>query len=303
MLQLLRGGAARRGLALAGTALVAPFLATRLFHTEVPLSHRERFYLPDGSVDALLGYLLLRKLRRTTVLPPDDERCIAVRAIGGELAAAAQSLGALSSPSSLTDGRWHFHVTDSPFENAYSGGGGVVIVERGALDAIYAAAASPADAQDKLARLLSHEVAHVCCRHQAEKLVAVVPPALLLSSAMLFAPVPGALAALAYVLLIELPLSRAREKEADGLGVVLLDAAGYDARAGIAVLSTRDTVVTLRDTLPHPLGAFLDSWGSRSPAIDLLSTHLPVWVSTHPGDAERAEAAEAQFEVWERLKH
>ena len=168
-----------------------------------------------------LGDAFLRQIRGQLRLVDDPEVVDYVNALGRRISRADPKR------------RYRFLVVDTPAANAFAGPGGIIAVNAGLIVIT--------ETESELASVLAHEVAHVAQRHIAQMIersqasslttLATIFGAIVLATqnaevgqAALAASVAGAQhAALQY--------SRENEKEADRVGMVLLDQAGFDPRA------------------------------------------------------------------------
>ncbi|MFO8049615.1 MAG: M48 family metalloprotease [Desulfosudaceae bacterium] len=154
---------------------------------------------------------------------------------------------------------YKFYIIENPVYNAFAAPAGHVFINSGLISAM--------DSEEELAGILTHEIAHVYCRHIAEKIdqqkkislatlagmaaaVFLGSPALAIGSAA-----SGQAASLAY--------SRQDERQADQLGVKYLCQAGYSARGLLTILEKIQS----------------RNWFS---VYD-----IPSYLSTHPGTDER----------------
>ena len=136
------------------------------------------------------------------------------------------------------------HIPDLPYEvnlfetnivNAMAAPGGKIIVFSG----LYDEKVGIAKTDDEIAAVISHEIAHVTCRHTTENLTRQALPNLLLVAAGLYAEIEGSsdirnAVAATFLLYNGLWLpkySRTDEAEADRVGLMYLAKAGYDPRA------------------------------------------------------------------------
>ncbi len=140
------------------------------------------------------------------------------------------------------------HLPDLPFEvtlfetnivNAFAAPGG----QMGVFSGLYHPEMGLVKDDDELAAVLSHEIAHVTCRHTTEALTREMPIQLILLGAAIYAEAKGkddlalALGAgfLVYHGLILPRYSRRDEAEADAVGLLYMAKAGYDPNAAVRI--------------------------------------------------------------------
>lgn len=233
-------------LAAAGAGGVAAYVAWNI--DRVPLSGRRRFIsvtpvwerrIADYTFDSLM------RSERARVVDPEHPTAVFVDKVLRRLLAVD-----LPEAPHLRGLDWQVVIINAPVVNAFVLPNGKVIV--------YAPILRVCQDEQGLATVLSHEVAHVVCRHGAERLsrqfLFTLP--LLLMRLLLDNPGPwlqvGALANLAH--------SRAQEMEADHVGLLLMARACY-----------------------QPASA-LPFW-NRFAALERSAP--PEWASTHPASKKR----------------
>lgn len=150
----------------------------------------------------------------------------------------------------LTDGpdyRYRFFVLDTDDTNAFALPGGFVFVSRGLLASL--------ETEDELAGVLGHEIGHVAARHADERESLESGQQALVRAANAFQRLFG-IDSDSPPRFFERALashSRAQEREADRIGVVLAVSLGYDGRALADVLRRIDTSDRARSVLQtHP---------------------------------------------------
>lgn len=169
------------------------------------------------------------------------------------------------------------HLPDLPYEvvliqndvvNAYALPGGKIAVFEG----LYRGKERLVRDDDELAAVISHEIAHVTCRHSTEEMTRQMPVDLLMLGGAIYAELKededlqtvlgGAFAV--YEGFVVTRYSRRDEDEADRVGLLYMAKAGYDPRAA----------VRLWERAVKQEGAGVD-------ALNILSTH--------PTNAHRVE--------------
>jgi metalloendopeptidase OMA1, mitochondrial len=170
---------------------------------------------------------------------------------------------------------WEFVVFKMPGEiNAFAMPGGKVGVYSGLFDMV--------KTQDELASVIAHEIAHVTARHTHERMsqagilkagsgISSIGTSIATGGMVNVAPsMSGQLAA----------WDRAKESEADHIGIMYMAQAGFDPRAAITVMEKM---------------AAMDFGGSSQP-----------WNSTHPSSQERLDGLRSYLEealaVYEKAK-
>ena len=149
------------------------------------------------------------------------------------------------------DWEWSVVVIDDPeMVNAWCMAGGRMAIYTGLLEQI-----EPTD--DELAQVMGHEISHALAKHTAEKMSVQMATSVGVAVVGIASDNTGVAltgAALTAMLAVNLPNSRAAEKEADRIGIELAAKAGYDPAAAA--------------TLWQKMGAT-----SKSGTPQFLSTH------------------------------
>lgn len=179
--------------------------------------------------------------------------------------------------SGLANARDDFTVTllNSPVNNAFAVPGGYIYVTRQLLGLM--------NDEAELAGVLGHEVGHIAARHSQRRQKAAQRNRILgvlgqIGSAVLLGD--SAFGRLGQELfgtgsqLLTLSYSRKQEYEADDLGVIYLDRAGYDPRG----VSTMLYSLALQNAL-------------EKRATGQGNSSVPSWASTHPDSAKRVSRA------------
>ena len=165
--------------------------------------------------------------------------------------------------------RFEFHVLDDEATlNAFALPGGQVFLTMGLLRSF--------ETEGQLAGVLAHEIGHVIGRHGAEQLAKRQLAQGLAGAAAIATYDPerpgtaatGAIAA-AVAQLVDMRFSREDELEADGLGVRLLEGAGYDPAGLLQALEV----------------------------LSAASRGVPEFFSTHPNPTDRADRLRAAIEA------
>lgn len=182
----------------------------------------------------------------------------------------------------MPDAEWEFVVFDDPKQiNAFAMAGGKVGVFSGLYRII--------ENDDQLASVLAHEIAHVTAKHIHQRLsqeLLVNTGAVLGTVALLGSGADGYTAEAVQGLyglgtgVTGLAFDRAKEKEADKIGLIYMARAGYNPEEAIAVIDKLDSAVAAE--------------AKNAP---------PTWLSTHPSNPQRIlELREAMPEALEVYK-
>ncbi len=157
------------------------------------------------------------------------------------------------------DWEWSVVVIDDPeMVNAWCMAGGRMAIYTGLIEQL-----DPSD--DELAQVMGHEISHALAKHTAEKMSMQMATAVGVAVVGIASDNTGVAltgAALTAMLVVNLPNSRAAEKEADLIGIELAAKAGYDPKAAA--------------TLWQKMGATSKS-------------STPQFLSTHPAPENRQE--------------
>ena len=162
---------------------------------------------------------------------------------------------------------WEVEVFDNDEPNAFALPGKKIGVYKGLLDM--------ADRQDQLAAVIGHEIGHVLAQHGNERMSSqfVVGTGLAVAEAMMRRPESNegrltmAVLGLGVQVGILLPYSRSHESEADRIGLELMAQAGFDPAASVELWQN------------------MSREGGARP---------PEFLSTHPANATRIRALQAQ---------
>jgi predicted Zn-dependent protease len=158
-----------------------------------------------------------------------------------------------------TDWEWSVVVIDDPeMVNAWCMAGGRMAIYTGLIKQL-----DPTD--DELAQVMAHEISHALAKHTAEKMSMQMATAVGVAVVGIASDNTGVAlsgAALTAMLAVNLPNSRAAEKEADRMGIELAAKAGFDPAAAA--------------TLWNKMGA-------------VSKSSTPQFLSTHPAPANRQQ--------------
>jgi predicted Zn-dependent protease len=170
---------------------------------------------------------------------------------------------------------YNFYVVRDKSYNAFAGPAGHVCVHTGLIEAM--------QGEDELAGILAHEIAHVSCRHIAEKiareqklqiasLAGIVAGALIGVGPVGSAVSVGSMAAGASASLV---YSRADEMQADQVGLVYLDKAGYGAAGLVRILNE---IRSKQSFGPNEVPTYL----LTHPAVEDRLAYLDSQIATRP---------------------
>lgn len=182
-----------------------------------PITGRESVQLLGSAEEQRLGARELQNVLSETHQVTDPAVVAPVRHVGSRVVS-----GAGQDPS-----QWRFLVLDDPTANAFALPGGIVAVNTGMLPV--------AGNEEGLATVISHEIGHVIARHSGERVSQDILTQLGIGvfSAMGGGNVAG-LMGLGATYGLALPAARRQESEADYMGLVLMEKAGYDPGAAEA---------------------------------------------------------------------
>ncbi|MBR4876332.1 MAG: M48 family metalloprotease, partial [Rhodocyclaceae bacterium] len=203
-----------------------------------------------------LGQRIMESIRADAAYLEDAEINYWLQSLGEKLVATSDKAGA----------PFEFFVVSDASINAFALPGGHIGVHTGLIDAVRN--------ESELASVLSHEIAHVNQRHIAQSIGRRNDTTLMMVAAMLAAALAArsnpdltqaAIAsAQAGAIQSELGYSRAFEREADRIGLNILERAGFDVRAMVSFFERLQQMTRLYE-----------------------SKNLPAYLRTHPLTQER----------------
>lgn len=163
--------------------------------------------------------------------------------------------------------RWEVYVIPDSGVNAFVLPGGRVFIHAGLLEV--------ARGDGGLAAVLGHEIAHVVADHVGERMSAEVGRDVVLWTAMLVVGMIGLGPTLMHYyggrvleVAFERPMSRAQEREADFIGLMMMSEACFDPREAVGFWER----MSRREKREGEVG------------------EGPEWMSTHPSNEKRVEA-------------
>ena len=254
---------ARRWAPWAGAAIAASCAAYLALSEVSPLTGRRRLLLLSAERERALGDAALQAVVRRAggqgrLLPPASAATRRVHAVARRVVRSAKATLREAGQGRALDGlRWTFVVVDSPQVNAFALPNGAVVVYTGLLQRF--------SDDSELATILAHEVAHVVCRHAAEKISYHSAISLGVGVATNFLNMGAGWAHGLAQLALELPFSRECELEADAVGLRVMSRACFDPSAAPRSMARLDALVA---------GA-RGGGGAAASAGDYLSTHPP----------------------------
>ena len=180
---------------------------------------------------------------------------------------------------------YDFYVIKADDFNAFAIPGGKIFVNSGLLNVM--------DDEDELAGILSHEIAHVYCRHISQRIekskkisiatVAGMAAGMLLGAATGSGEVASAVTqgSAAAGKTAELAYSRENEIQADQIGLGFLNKAGYSAEGLLSILKKiRSKQWFGSEVVPTYL--------MTHPAVEDRIAYVDTWLATHPKKSKRA---------------
>ncbi|MBQ7627157.1 MAG: M48 family metallopeptidase [Rhodocyclaceae bacterium] len=247
------------------TQLFAACAALSLLCAAPPL-HAASDSLPDlGEVgtaslsvqdETRLGQRIMESIRADAAYLEDAEINYWLQSLGEKLVASSDKAGT----------PFEFFVVSDASINAFALPGGHIGVHTGLIDAVRN--------ESELAGVLSHEIAHVSQRHIAQSIGRRNDTTLMMLAAMLAAALAARsnpdltqaaiVSAQAGAIQSELGYSRAFEREADRIGLTILERAGFDVRGMVSFFERLQQTTRLYE-----------------------SKNLPAYLRTHPLTQER----------------
>lgn len=233
-------------------ALVSAFLAGCY---QVPVTGRKAMNLVDDKEVTKMSIAMFDDMKRQHKVSRDPQRTEQLKRVGERISKVVFW--------DMPDADWEFVVFDVPQVNAFAMAGGKV----GVFSGLFKIAKN----DDQLASVIAHEIAHVTCKHVHEKL----SRALMVQTGAVVGMV-GGIAGGASMLTVDmlseayglttglsgLAFDRAKEKEADYVGLMYMARAGYDPQESVKVLEN------------------LEAASANDPV-------QPAFLSTHPTHPER----------------
>jgi predicted Zn-dependent protease len=200
---------------------------------QVPVTGRKAMNLVDDKEVTKMSISMFDDMKRRYRLSPDQDRIDQLARVGNRLSQVVFW--------DMPDADWEFVVFDVPQINAFAMAGGKVGVFTGLFKI--------AKTDDELASVIAHEIAHVTAKHVHEKLSRELAVSAVGTVGMIGGLAGGAsgltVDALSQVYGLTTGIGgfafdRAKEKEADYVGLMYMARAGYDPQAAIRVLEALD---------------------------------------------------------------
>lgn len=200
----------------------------------VPLTGRKQFLLVSDQEIFQAGLVQYNDYLKRATLSSDAHASSMVRNVGRKLAAATEKyLVSNGLSSELSNFAWEFNLVKDKQVNAFCMPGGKIVVYEGLL--------TVAQTEDELAVVIGHEIAHAVAKHSNESMsqqMAVEYGKAILSKALseksaLVQVAASTVFGLGTQVGVMLPYSRKHEYEADYMGIVFMEMAGYDSQASV----------------------------------------------------------------------
>lgn len=200
----------------------------------VALTGRKQLLLVSDQEVYQAGLTQYNEYIASSQLSSDTKNTAIVKSVGQKLAAATeQYLKANGLESELKNFAWEFNLVKDKQVNAFCMPGGKIVVYEGLL--------TVAQTEAELAVVIGHEIAHAVAKHCNERMsqqimaqygAAILSQALSQKSAAIQQTASTVFGLGAQVGLM-LPYSRKHEYEADYMGIVFMELAGYDSTSSI----------------------------------------------------------------------
>lgn len=200
----------------------------------VPLTGRKQFLLVSDQEIFQAGLVQYKDYLKGATLSSDAYASSMVKNVGRKLAAATEKyLVSNGLPSELSNFAWEFNLVKDKQVNAFCMPGGKIVVYEGLL--------TVAQTEDELAVVIGHEIAHAVAKHSNERMsqqMAVEYGKAILSKVLseksaLVQVAASTVFGLGTQVGVMLPYSRKHEYEADYMGIVFMEMAGYDSQASV----------------------------------------------------------------------
>lgn len=200
----------------------------------VALTGRKQLLLVSDQEVYQAGLTQYNEYIASSQLSSDTKNTAVVKNVGQKLAAATeQYLKANGLESELKNFAWEFNLVKDNQVNAFCMPGGKIVVYEGLL--------TVAQTEAELAVVIGHEIAHAVAKHSNERMsqqmmaqygAAILSQALSQKSAAI-QQTASTVFGLGAQYGLMLPYSRKHEYEADYMGIVFMELAGYDSTSSL----------------------------------------------------------------------
>ena len=266
--------AASKGMDMMRILLIAAILITGFLFSScgsVPLTGRKQILLVSDEEVFQAGLTQYKEYISSSTLSGNSSAAAVVKSVGRRMADATEKyLKANGLQSELSNFAWEFNLVKDSQVNAFCMPGGKIVVYEGLL--------SVAKTEEELAVVIGHEIAHAVAKHSNERMsqqimsqygMSILSQALSQKSSIVqntAVSVFGLGAQIGFML----PYSRKHEYEADYMGIVFMELAGYDSSAAV------------------------DFW-QKMASLSSGSNDDVDFLSTHPSDSKRIEQLKARI--------
>lgn len=230
----------------------------------VPLTGRKQLLLVSDQEIYQAGLTQYNEFIMGATISSNVSSAALVRSVGRKLATATERyLVANGLSSELSNFQWEFALVDDSQVNAFCLPGGKIVVYEGLLNV--------ATTEAELAAVIGHEIAHAVAKHSNERVsqqivtqygMKVLTSALS-NKSVAVQNVAASVFGLGAQVGLMLPYSRKHEYEADYMGVVFMEIAGYDS----------NEAVNFWKKMSYLNSPESGSEGARADLSDFLSTH------------------------------
>ncbi len=234
----------------------------------VPLTGRKQVLLVSDQEVFEAGLTQYKQYIASSTLSKDAKAATMVKSVGNRLAKATEKyLKANGFESDIQTLDWEFNLVQNKEVNAFCMPGGKIVVYDGLL--------AVAQNEAELAVVLSHEIAHAVAKHSNERMsqqimtqfgMSILSASLSEKSAAV-QTVATSFFGIGSQVGLMLPYSRKHEYEADYMGIVFMEIAGYDSASA------------------------LDFWTKMSSG----GNNTIEFLSTHPTDSKRIANIKAKM--------
>lgn len=200
----------------------------------VPLTGRRQILLVSDQEVYEAGLVQYNDYLKGATLSSDVSASAMVKEVGSKLAEATENyLRYNGFESEISKFAWEFNLVKDTQVNAFCMPGGKIVVYEGLL--------TVAQTKDELAVVLGHEIAHAVAKHSNERMSqqimadcgSQILSSLLSEKSQLTQAAASVVFGLGTQLGVMLPYSRKHEYEADYMGIVFMELAGYDSEASV----------------------------------------------------------------------